>query len=429
MKVKMVLLCVLVIIGLIGAACTAAVPTATPGPTAAPTPAPTAVKTPAPTAPPTTAPTPAPTAPASPVATLAPSPVATASPLTGAAGVTVTCDEFQADPNTGARVQVAVGSTFTMTLCSNASTGFSWSAAAKIGDTTVLQQIDHEYLAPTSLLIGAPGKEVWTFKGLKDGVTSFSMTYSQPWEGGQKDVWTFEGNAVVGSPLSVGVTCDEFEAQGNVTKALQANIGDTFMVTLCSNATTGFIWSEATIGDPSVVAWTSHGAWGPVTDLVGAPGNEAWSFRALKMGQTTISMDYSRPWEGGEKGVWNFKLTVAVGQPLAVTITCDEFVGGGKYVGEAQVAAGSTLRVSLCSNATTGFSWTENARIANPAILAQTGHEYQAPTSGLDGAPGNEVWVFLAQKRGQTTVKMEYSQPWEGGTKAASTFELTVTVK
>jgi len=46
--------------------------------------------------------------------------------------------------------------------------------------------------------------------------------------------------------------------------------------------------------------------------MVGAPGAQVWTFKALKKGATTVSLDYSRPWEGGEKGVWTFELTVTV---------------------------------------------------------------------------------------------------------------------
>ncbi len=44
----------------------------------------------------------------------------------------------------------------------------------------------------------------------------------------------------------------------------------------------------------------------------GASGEEAWTFKALKEGESTISMEYSRPWEGGEKREWTFILTVSV---------------------------------------------------------------------------------------------------------------------
>ena len=113
---------------------------------------------------------------------------------------------------------------------------------------------------------------------------------------------------------SVNVSCDDFDKQPHISKQMTVAAGNTFTVTLCSNATTGFQWSEsAQISDQTVVQQTGHEFVSPEnTGLVGAPGNEVWTFKALKKGTSTITMEYSRPWEGGEKGVWTFNLTVAV---------------------------------------------------------------------------------------------------------------------
>jgi inhibitor of cysteine peptidase len=113
---------------------------------------------------------------------------------------------------------------------------------------------------------------------------------------------------------SVKVSCDDFSNQPNIIKQLSVAAGSTFTVTLCSNATTGYKWSEAAqISDPTVVQQTGHEFVSPEnTGIVGAPGNEVWTFKALKKGSSTITMDYSRPWAGGEKGTWTFNLAVMV---------------------------------------------------------------------------------------------------------------------
>jgi len=113
---------------------------------------------------------------------------------------------------------------------------------------------------------------------------------------------------------SVNVSCDDFGNQPQISKQMAVTAGNTFTVTLCSNATTGFQWSEsAVISDPTVVQQTGHEFVSPEkTGLVGAPGNEVWTFKALKKGTSTITMEYSRPWEGGEKGTWTFNLSVVV---------------------------------------------------------------------------------------------------------------------
>jgi len=113
-------------------------------------------------------------------------------PATGTS-VSVSCDDFGKQNNITKQLTVAVGSSFTVTLCSNATTGFSWSESAKISDPAVVQQLTHEKVAPENTgLVGAPGTEVWTFKALKKGTSNIEMQYSQPWEGGQKGAWTFQ---------------------------------------------------------------------------------------------------------------------------------------------------------------------------------------------------------------------------------------------
>lgn len=97
---------------------------------------------------------------------------------------------------------------------------------------------------------------------------------------------------------------------------------------------------------------------------------------------------------------------------------------------EVELGVGGSLTVTLESNATTGFQWTEQAVISNQTVLEQVSHQFKAPAdTGMVGAPGKEIWTFKALKKGKSTVSMEYSQAWEGGEKAAQTFDLTVVVK
>jgi len=111
---------------------------------------------------------------------------------------------------------------------------------------------------------------------------------------------------------SVEVSCDDF-SQEHISKQVEVAAGGTVTVTLCSNPTTGFEWESARISDQTVIQEVSQCVVSPEAEgLVGAPGQEAWTFKALKKGTSTVSMAYSRPWEGGEKGVWTFNLTVTV---------------------------------------------------------------------------------------------------------------------
>jgi len=124
-----------------------------------------------------------------------------------------------------------------------------------------------------------------------------------------------------------------------------------------------------------------------------------------------------------------------VPKQVSVEVSYDEFQkasesNNGRVSKTIEVASGDFIVVTLWSNATTGFSWSESATISDPGVLRQTNHDYVAPEAqGLVGAAGKEVWTFKALKVGTSQVSMGYSQPWEGGQKDVYGFSLTVTVK
>ena len=81
----------------------------------------------------------------------------------------------------GKQVELSVGQSLAVTLNSNASTGYSWYLAQN-SDETVLNKTGNEYISPQTTLVGAGGKDEWTFKALKKGNSTISMGYSRPWE-------------------------------------------------------------------------------------------------------------------------------------------------------------------------------------------------------------------------------------------------------
>jgi len=120
------------------------------------------------------------------------------------------------------------------------------------------------------------------------------------------------------SATTVEVSCDDFMAGNHITRHVEVSTGETFTVTLCSNASTGFQWAEsAQVSDKGVLRQTSHefippGGKDDESPAPGTAGKQQWTFEALRKGTTEVSLEYSRPWEGGEKGEWTFTLTVVV---------------------------------------------------------------------------------------------------------------------
>jgi len=96
----------------------------------------------------------------------------------------------------GKEVIVAVGGSLMVTLESNPTTGFKWELARNT-DNAVLELVDHKFEAPEITLVGAGGKEVWTFKALKRGKRIISIEYRRPWEQDVKVVETFILTVVV----------------------------------------------------------------------------------------------------------------------------------------------------------------------------------------------------------------------------------------
>ena len=80
----------------------------------------------------------------------------------------------------GEVTEVAVGDSFSYSLDSNPTTGYSWSAHF---DTEFLELVDTEY-EPSSDLIGAGGIESFEFRALKAGDTEITMVYERSWEEG-----------------------------------------------------------------------------------------------------------------------------------------------------------------------------------------------------------------------------------------------------
>lgn len=121
--------------------------------------------------------------------------------------------------------------------------------------------------------------------------------------------------SLVPRTASIDVSCDDFASQGGtISKEIElGRFSDLLVVTLCSNATTGFEWELVEISDENILQQTEQEYAAPEgTEVEGVAGQEIWTFKILRSGETTIAMEYSRPREGGGNGEWTFDLRVKV---------------------------------------------------------------------------------------------------------------------
>lgn len=75
-------------------------------------------------------------------------------------------------------IVVNAGQEYTITLISNPSTGYSWSVDDAY-DKNVTTMISNKFQAANTNKIGAPGKELWVFKGAGKGSTKLEFTYTR----------------------------------------------------------------------------------------------------------------------------------------------------------------------------------------------------------------------------------------------------------
>jgi len=83
-------------------------------------------------------------------------------------------------------------------------------------------------------------------------------------------------------------------------RIIETALNKNFTISLVSNPTTGYQWQIVRQMDTGLLELLNSKFIAPETNLVGAPGHEEWSFKAIKKGKTIISFAYSRPWEKDE---------------------------------------------------------------------------------------------------------------------------------
>jgi len=84
---------------------------------------------------------------------------------------------YQGDENI---ISVRVGTTFTIELASNATTGFAWQPI--VDPAGILTEGEHQYLAPGTAVPGAGGWEWFRYTATAAGTATITLEYRRPWE-------------------------------------------------------------------------------------------------------------------------------------------------------------------------------------------------------------------------------------------------------
>ena len=78
---------------------------------------------------------------------------------------------------------------------------------------------------------------------------------------------------------------------------IESRVGDTFIIPLEANHTTGYSWRLAQPPDPAILKQLSEKYEENNSGTIGAVGTETWTFQAMAKGTTALVFEYVRPFE------------------------------------------------------------------------------------------------------------------------------------
>ena len=124
---------------------------------------------------------------------------------------------------------------------------------------------------------------------------------------GSNTAATASTKTTTATPGPVAVTVTAGDSNGSIS----LKTGDTLIVELAGNPTTGYQWQQ-TGADTAILRQTGEPAFTPESSAVGAPGKVSLRFEAVGAGQTLLQLIYQRPFEPQTPPVQTFQVNVSV---------------------------------------------------------------------------------------------------------------------
>src|SRR4030043_1773705 len=79
----------------------------------------------------------------------------------------------------------------------------------------------------------------------------------------------------------------------------------------------------------------------------------------------------------------------------SVVVSCNDFITNNHIAQQVEMTAGSSITLSLCSNPSPGFQWSESATISDKTVIQQVNHEFvPSEAKNTAGAAGGGGWGF-----------------------------------
>lgn len=90
------------------------------------------------------------------------------------------------------------------------------------------------------------------------------------------------------------------------------------------------------------------------------------------------------------------------------------------------IQIGEEFFIALQSNPSTGYSWTQQT--GDGSVLAYEGNVRQNPAAATPGAPGQQIFIYHANRTGTSTITFQYSRPFEPNAAPARMVTFTIQV-
>jgi len=101
-------------------------------------------------------------------------------------------------------------------------------------------------------------------------------------------------------------------SESDAGKTIELKKGDTLVVTLQGNITTGYNWEMEAATAPAFLQQVGEPEVTPESGLVGAGGKIALKFSAVQTGQATMKLVYHRAWEKGVAPAKTYEVKLVV---------------------------------------------------------------------------------------------------------------------
>lgn len=98
---------------------------------------------------------------------------------------------------------------------------------------------------------------------------------------------------------------------GDNGRQIELNKGQTLVVSLEANPTTGYTWEVSEL-DTHILSQIGETEFKPESDLLGAGGMQILRFESANSGQTPLKLVYHRPWEKDVEPLQNYSIQVVV---------------------------------------------------------------------------------------------------------------------